>query len=485
MALFDKLQSSCAGVLDTVSGSKKIWLASAAIGAYCWYKQYGKLLVYRARGHPGKTDNGLPLLGHISFLWEGLAPWGRRLYEENGKVFNIYLFGEHVTLIDWEVYEQHVAKAEDAGDLIPQWPPHIKKLIGGNSVLTLRAGKSAECSRHKLLKAKMMQALAPKQVLLLAERMEAAARQMLDKCVEETALHGEASMKALIHRFAFENAAVSVLGDLADDKTLLDEMIPWVDGFMDGLIALVPIDLPVFAFGRAMNGRRALATFLTTLLTKAKTHDSQRNVLAQFVTASSGGRALTEDEMVDSLTTIILAGIITTAFTIPHIIVNLWKHPDWAERIATEARSTPWTQESGIEAPRSEVLKFVRETMRIRPAIDVYRRASVTGPVDLGEYGTVPAGWPIAVLFATHGYDMGDEFDPSRWTPELSRAFVGFGGHGPHHCAGKNLALLEMQIVAQVVANGGYKVEVLDPTVVPELGGMHYKGGLRVKVTRV
>jgi len=477
--------------LDSCSNSLRgAWgfcTLSVGIAAYYWYRQYGKLIYYWTQGLPGKTALGLPVLGHIAFLWEGLAPWGRRLLEQHGKVVTIYLFGEHVVLMDWDAYEQHVAKAEEVGELVPMFAPHMSKLVGENSVLLLRAGRLPECARHRLIKAKMMQALAPRQVLLMAEQMEARARRLLDACAEETAgPRGEAAMKQLIDRFAYENAAGSVLGGLTDDEALLDRVQPLAAAFVDGLLSLVPVDLPIFAFGRAMDARRALAEILSGLLQQAQAQDSQRNVLAQLTSASAadGTRGLTEKEVVDSLMTVLVAGIVTTSFTIPHLIVNLWRHPEWAARIAAEARGRTWTTESSIESQGCEALKFVRETMRIFPALDVLRRAKPEGPLPLGPHGTVPAGWPVAVLFASKGYGMGDNFDPDRWTAEESRGFLGFGGHTPHQCAGKNLALLEMVILAQVLACGDYHVEVLDPTVVNDVIGLHYRGGLRVRVTR-
>merc|ERR1712032_1767798 len=166
--------------------------------------------------------------------------------------------------------------------------------------------------------------------------------------------------------------AVSVLGDLADSRALLDEMLPLCQAFQEGVVSLLPIDFPIFAFGRSMDARRALTRIFRGLLTKATTHESRRNVLAQLTAANAAGRGLVEEEVVDTLMTVLIAGIVTTSFTIPHLIVNLCEHPDWIERIASEARSARWTEESNIESPDREALKFVRETMRLRPAVAAF-----------------------------------------------------------------------------------------------------------------
>merc|ERR1711972_231640 len=124
------------------------------------------------------------------------------------------------------------------------------------------------------------------------------------------------------------------------------------------------------------------------------------------------------------------------------MIVRLCSMPTWASRIAEEARLRPWTLESSLDAPGSAVHQFVLETMRHMPAADNIRRSKLAGPLDLGKYGVLPEGWPVAVRLSSKGFRMGEDFDPNVWTAEASRGFAGFGGNSLHQCAGKYLALL-------------------------------------------
>lgn len=457
---------------------------SAAVAARLWYRQYGCFLWYRSSGLPQKGEVGLPVLGCVSFLSEGLTNWGNRLWRKYNPVYQLFYFNRAICFVDWEVYEAHVQPAEDRGELVPQWHRTLKLLLGSNSIIHLRAGRGPACATHKRLRGKIMQALAPKQLLLMAPSVEAAARRMLDACAAETAGRGEAVLRDHIERFAFENAAVAALGELAEDPALLTTLLQEFRIFSAGIIDLLPLDVPFLPFGRAMRARRRVCKIVEDLLGKAMSHGGQRNVLAQLMaTDADGTRGLNDEEIVDTLLTLLFAGVITTAITIPHLVVRMSQEKGWAERIAEEAQ--PWTLETSIEEPDRSVLKFIREVMRMYPAAPVFFRSKPDGWLDLGEHGRLPPGWPVCVNIESKSFHMprSDEFEPDRWTPEASRKdFVVFGGHSPHSCVGRGLALLEMQILMEVLASGEYGYEVVDSTITNGLLALEYKDGLRVKV---
>merc|ERR1712218_337166 len=91
------------------------------------------------------------------------------------------------------------------------------------------------------------------------------------------------------------------------------------------------------------------------------------------------GEGLSESEVVDTLFTLLFAGQSTVSMTVPHIIVNLMKRPDWYARIRAEATAKRWTEKSSIDDANSDTLNFIRETMRLWPAIDFVRRQRVDG----------------------------------------------------------------------------------------------------------
>jgi len=458
-----------------------------ACAAYCWYKQYGRILVLKAKGLPKSVDHGWPLLGCISFLWEGLQGYAKRSMRSFGVPHTCYVFGEHVAVLDWELWERFFARAEEKAELEPHPVSHLRLIFGVHSLMSLPGGKGPAGARHRRLRAKLMQALSPKQSLLMVPRIEAAVRQMLDECARETAVRGECSMKPHIERFGCDNAVVSALGDLGEDVDLLKEMQGQFRAIQDAFLSVVHVDLPIFAFGRAMDARRAMAKKVSELMCKANTHSSQRNALARMTKTDADGTGLNEEEVVDIIVQVLIAGVVTVSHTIPHLVVNLAKHPEWARRIADEAKARPWSADTSIEAPTSDAVKYIRENLRLWPPIHFMRRGRLDGAaVDLAEHGVLPPGLPVCTYFTTKGDQMdgGQEiFDPDRWTAEEAKGFIGFG-HGPHHCAGKYLAMVELQVLVRILTSGEYSIEVLDDEVVPDDVAYGFKGGLRVRVSK-
>lgn len=314
---------------------------------------------------------------------------------------------------------------------------------------------------------------------MMVPQMQASARKLLSACAKATADQGEAVMKEHLEFFAFENAALAALGDLANDEALLVEMHACFKTMMKGAPTIPKLDVPWTPYGKGRIARRRMAEMVHELLGKAHAGSAQRNVLAQMMSTDADGKGLEEEEVVDTLVTVLVAGIATTALTMPHLVVQLHKHPEWAQRIVAEAKAKPWMATSRIEEP-SFTLKLVLEALRVYPPLDVISRRMIEGELDLGEYGCVPAGTRVAFNFASRGYELGEEFDPERWSDEDCKASLAFGGRSPHHCAGKNLALLEMQVFVQVLASE-FLVEVLDTELVVEEFQLGYANKLRVK----
>merc|ERR1712066_386466 len=128
------------------------------------------------------------------------------------------------------------------------------------------------------------------------------------------------------------------------------------------------------------------------------------------------------------------AGMVDPANAISLMIARLWTSPEWASRIAEEARPTAWTTESSIHDAGSVVYRFVLEIIRHAgmPTGMSLRTSDI--PLDLGKYGTIPAGWPLAWWNGIQGCRMGEDFNPDRWSAEAAKGYVGFGGRSPHCC---------------------------------------------------
>jgi len=236
-------------------------------------------------------------------------------------------------------------------------------------------------------------------------------------------------------------------------------------------------------FAKAVKARERLVQIVNQLMSKSSKSGGGGSVVSDLTQTSAEGIAFTEKEIVDTIFTLLFAGQFTTIEALPCILVELATRNEWRAKIATEP-----LQFETVEADSSS-LRFVREVLRLHPPETIFWRQNKAVSVNLGEHGTVPAGCNIAVNFGQHQWDLGQSFDPDRWAnADMEReSFLTFGGHAPHSCVGRSLAMLEMQVFARVIARE-YEIEVLDSTLVRNwaAGGFTfgYKDGCKVKVQR-
>jgi len=183
------------------------------------------------------------------------------------------------------------------------------------------------------------------------------------------------------------------------------------------------------------------------------------DALAMLVrTVDDTAQPMTDDELVDQLLTLLLAGHDTTATALAWTFERLIRDPALLDRTIRSAQS-------GDNAWLDAVCK---ESLRVRPvAYQVGRR--LTKPLQLAEY-RIPAGTTLASSIdlvhhsARHYLDpevfrpqrfLDQRVDPSVWFP--------FGG-GVRRCLGATFAQVEMRTVLGEVLR---RVE-LAPTTAPD-----------------
>ncbi len=170
------------------------------------------------------------------------------------------------------------------------------------------------------------------------------------------------------------------------------------------------------------------------------------DVLAVLARArDEDGSAMTEDELVDQLRTLLLAGHETTATALAWTLERLVRHRDVLEQATGAARSGNLDYLDAV----------VAETLRCRPVIADVARVVVSG-YRLGDH-TVPPGTflnpAIALVHrSADAYPRPDRFDPQRFVgrrPDPS-VWLPFGG-GSRRCLGASLATTEMRVVLAAV----------------------------------
>lgn len=172
------------------------------------------------------------------------------------------------------------------------------------------------------------------------------------------------------------------------------------------------------------------------------------------------GAAMTDDELMDEVSTLIIAGHETTASALNWTWYLLSQHPAVERRLVEELAAlegdVPRLDEIGGLGYTRQVLQ---EAMRLYPPGWVFTRTAIDQD-EIGGYD-VPAGAEILIcLYTLHRHPRywtdAEEFDPERFGPDEQEqrhrfAYLPFGA-GPRRCIGEDLAMFEMQIHLAMLA---------------------------------
>jgi len=164
-------------------------------------------------------------------------------------------------------------------------------------------------------------------------------------------------------------------------------------------------------------------------LIEARRADPGDDMVSALVQATEQGDRLTHGELVSMIFFLVVAGHITTIYSIGNAVYNLLTHPDQLAR---------------LRADLSRIPAAVDELMRYDPAAAVGTFRFTTAEIPIGD-AVIPAdeilalSWSSANRDSTHFPDA-DQLDLDRH-PLGSMAF----GHGIHYCLGVPLAKLQIE----------------------------------------
>ena len=230
-------------------------------------------------------------------------------------------------------------------------------------------------------------------------------------------------------------------------------------------LELIPPPQVLRPFGpwRRRAQRRAVAqALLTDEITRCR-QDPQlahrTDALAMLVRSVDGaGAPMADDELVDQLVTLLLAGHDTTATALSWTFERLTRHPALLDRTAQAAAAS---DDAWLDA-------VCKETLRVRPVVFEFGR-KLTAPVQLAGY-RIPAGTILAssinlVQHSSRHYPDPEEFRPQRFLDQRAdpAVWLPFGG-GVRRCLGATFAQTEMHTVLREVLR---RVE-LSPTTAPD-----------------
>ena len=170
------------------------------------------------------------------------------------------------------------------------------------------------------------------------------------------------------------------------------------------------------------------------------------DVLGMFLrTPDAEGRLMSDEEICDSMRTLLLGGHDTTASTLTWILERVSRSPEALERLEAAA----------LDGDDEYLDAVIQETMRLRPAFPLTARLAIQ-PFELPGL-TVPSGTMI-VPYITLVHRRPELYpDPLSFQPERflgTRAgtytWIPFGG-GPRRCIGAAFSMAEARIVLRTI----------------------------------
>jgi cytochrome P450 len=203
---------------------------------------------------------------------------------------------------------------------------------------------------------------------------------------------------------------------------------------------------------------RSLGKFVAELAAERRRRNQRStDILGMLMEARDRdtGQPMSNQQMVNEILTLVVAGHETTATTLNWTWYLLSQHPHVEDKLSQEIASMPVGDVPSLDdLPRFAYTRQVlEETLRLYPAGWLMTRRALKDD-QLGDY-FVPAGTEIYVppyFIQRHPalWQAPDRFDPERFDPAHSEkrhplATLPFSA-GPRNCIGELLARVEMQI---------------------------------------
>ncbi|AGB38441.1 cytochrome P450 [Natronococcus occultus] len=417
-----------------------------------------------ADGRPPGPD-GLPLVGNqlaflrdpYGFMTENAREYGDIAYWEDpmGPVYQL----NHPDYIEQVLVgnNQHYVKGDQF--------QHVLRPITGNGILN---SEGAVWRRNRHL---IQPAFNPDRIEEYAGMMAAFTEDALESWADGQTRHFHEDMMELTLRIV----ARALFGIDVDDH--VDTIGEALEEFMlasESLSHLVlPSGVPTPSRRRIRRAREKLDGVIYPMIEERRSNPTERDVISKLLEVTDErGNGLSDEQIRDEVTTLLLAGHETTALSLTFTAHLLARNPAVEERLVEELET-----ELGGETPTMADLpdltyteRVVTESMRLYPPVPGIVREPVK-PDIIGGYEIQPGATVQMHQWVVHRdprwYDDPLAFRPERWTDEMEAdlpklAYFPFAA-GPRRCIGDRFATLEARLVLATIYQN-YHLELVPGT---------------------
>ncbi|XP_042453004.1 cytochrome P450 90A4-like [Zingiber officinale] len=423
---------------------------------------------------------GLPVVGEslrliAAYKTEDPEPFIDERVRRYGRLFTTHVFGERTVFSADPEFNKMVLAAEGR-TVEGSYPSSISTLLGAHSLLVMRG------VRHKRMHSLTLNRLASPAAIrdaAILSQIDHLVRRTLDSWCCSSPGAGPARVLLLdqTKKITFDLTVKQLVSVDPGEWTesLRREYLLLIDGFFT---IPFPSFLSFTTYGRAIKARKKVEAKLKELIRKRqweKTAPSRGNddtaakkkvdMLEELMDgAALEGKAMTEEEVVDYLLSILVAGYETTSTIMTLAVKFLTDNPDALALLRVEqdeirekkkkdkggdAEPLTWTEYKSM--PFTQCV--INETLRMANIISgVFRRA--TSDIQFKGY-TIPKGCKLFISFrAVHldpeYFEDARTFNPWRWQQEETQQFGGvnytpFGG-GTRLCPGYELARVVISV---------------------------------------
>ncbi|CAL0334885.1 unnamed protein product [Lupinus luteus] len=392
---------------------------------------------------------GLPFIGETlqlisAYKSENPEPFIDKRVNRYGPIFTTHVFGEP-TVFSAEPETNRFILVNEGKLFDSSYPGSISNLLGKHSLLIM---KGALHKRMHSLTMSFANATIIKDHLLVD--IDRLIRLSLDSWTNRVFLMEEAK------KITFELSVKQLMSFDPDEWTesLRKEYVLLIEGFFT-----LPLPLLSTTYRRAIKARTKVAEALT-LVVRQRRKESESIEKKDMLGALLGsGEDLSDEEIVDFMLAMLVAGYETTSTIMTLAIKFLTETPLALAQLKEEhdqirARSDP---DAALEWTDYKSMAFtqcvVNETLRMANIIGgVFRRA--TADINIKGY-TIPKGWKVFASFrAVHmnsdNFKDARNFNPWRWQNNSEmmnpgNLYTPFGG-GPRLCPGYELARVVLSV---------------------------------------